>query len=199
MQDNRANGREYRLEIKVKNNLILEKIEQCGFPSIPKFCKLYSISYSRLLDIIAMKLSPLTADGDFRPIVYKLCEVLLCSPEDLFTETQMNAEISTNKRTIKVNEAEMKFHLESYNEARTIEEDYRIEKLPDAMEKALLTLSPKERIVIKARIYEEKTLDEVACMIGDVSRQRVRQIEMKALRRLRHSSRSEPLQDYLLE
>jgi RNA polymerase primary sigma factor len=45
---------------------------------------------------------------------------------------------------------------------------------------------------------EEKTLDEVGAMFG-VSRERIRQHEMKALRKMRHPGRSKELRENLNE
>ena len=65
----------------------------------------------------------------------------------------------------------------------------------------LATLSPREEVVIKLRYGlgpagEEHTLEEVGKNF-DVTRERIRQIEAKALRKLRHPSRSKKLKDYL--
>ena len=60
---------------------------------------------------------------------------------------------------------------------------------------ALEHLGTRERAVIILRYLSEKTVDEVA-YIFKVSTQRIRQIEAKALRKLRHSSRSRYLENY---
>ncbi len=69
-----------------------------------------------------------------------------------------------------------------------------------AVEAALDTLIPRERRVLQLRFGlidgHERTLDEVGKRFG-VTRERIRQIEVKALRKLRHPSRSQKLRDYL--
>ncbi|MBQ8871453.1 MAG: RNA polymerase sigma factor RpoD, partial [Bacilli bacterium] len=45
---------------------------------------------------------------------------------------------------------------------------------------------------------KSRTLEEVGQMFG-VTRERIRQIEAKALRKLRHPSRSRKLKDYMVE
>lgn len=65
---------------------------------------------------------------------------------------------------------------------------------------ALTTLSDREREVLELRFGladgREYTLEEVSARFH-VTRERIRQIEAKALRKLRHPSNSEPLRDYL--
>ena len=62
------------------------------------------------------------------------------------------------------------------------------------------TLTPRERRVLQLRFGlidgHQRTLDEVGKRIG-VTRERIRQIEATALRKLRHPSRSQKLRDYL--
>ena len=62
------------------------------------------------------------------------------------------------------------------------------------------TLTPREKKVLQLRFGLEdgrsRTLEEVGQVFG-VTRERIRQIEAKALRKLRHPSRSKKLKDYL--
>ena len=64
----------------------------------------------------------------------------------------------------------------------------------------LNTLTPRERGVLKLRFGlddgYQRTLEEVGAAF-EVTRERIRQIEAKALRKLRHPSRSKKLKDYL--
>jgi len=61
-------------------------------------------------------------------------------------------------------------------------------------------LTERERSVIEMRFGlndgKDHTLEEVGRAFG-VTRERIRQIEAKALRKLRHPSRSKALRDYL--
>ena len=76
------------------------------------------------------------------------------------------------------------------------------EMLKDEISEVLLTLTEREEKVIRLRFGLEdgksRTLEEVGQMFG-VTRERIRQIEAKALRKLRHPSRSRKLKDYMSE
>ncbi|NTU57258.1 MAG: sigma-70 family RNA polymerase sigma factor, partial [Anaerolineales bacterium] len=72
--------------------------------------------------------------------------------------------------------------------------------LREQIRAALTSLADREREVIEMRFGlldgQDHTLEEVSRFF-DVTRERIRQIEAKALRKLRHPSRSKPLRDYL--
>ncbi len=72
--------------------------------------------------------------------------------------------------------------------------------LKEQLEEVLDTLTPREEKVLRLRFGlddgRSRTLEEVGQEFG-VTRERIRQIEAKALRKLRHPSRSKKLKDYL--
>ncbi len=78
------------------------------------------------------------------------------------------------------------------------------ELLKDQLDEVLSSLSEREAKVLKLRFGLDeldpnpKTLEEVGRVFG-VTRERIRQIEAKALRKLRHPSRRKKLHDYLTD
>ena len=70
----------------------------------------------------------------------------------------------------------------------------------DRLDEVLDTLTEREQKVLRLRFGmndgRARTLEEVGKEF-DVTRERIRQIEAKALRKLRHPSRSRKLRDYL--
>ena len=74
-----------------------------------------------------------------------------------------------------------------------------IESLREEINRALLTLNDRERNIIQAFFginQPEMTLEEIGAKYG-LTRERVRQIKEKAIRRLRHSTKNKLLKSYL--
>jgi RNA polymerase primary sigma factor len=69
-----------------------------------------------------------------------------------------------------------------------------LEKYPEQLE----TLTPKEKKILILRIIQDKTLEEVS-KIYDVTREVIRQIQLRAIRKLRHPSRLGDLLGDLLD
>jgi RNA polymerase sigma factor (sigma-70 family) len=76
------------------------------------------------------------------------------------------------------------------------EMDFDKEDLKRAIAKGISDLSNKEKQVLKLRFWEDMTYEEVASELG-VSRERIRQIEAKALRQLKHPTRSDRLRPFV--
>lgn len=82
------------------------------------------------------------------------------------------------------------------------EEYATVEMLKEELASVLLTLTDREEKVLRLRFGLDdgqcRTLEEVGQIFG-VTRERIRQIEAKALRKLRHPSRSRKLKDFLTD
>ncbi len=88
------------------------------------------------------------------------------------------------------------------NEIISPEEAATFYMLREELTEVLSTLTPREESVLRLRFGLDdgrpRTLEEVGTVF-DVTRERIRQIEAKALRKLRHPSRSKKLKDFLAE
>ena len=82
------------------------------------------------------------------------------------------------------------------------EEYATVEMLKEELAGVLLTLTDREEKVLRLRFGLDdgqcRTLEEVGQIFG-VTRERIKQIEAKALRKLRHPSRSRKLKDFLTD
>ncbi|MEO0946734.1 MAG: RNA polymerase sigma factor RpoD [Cyanobacteria bacterium J06641_5] len=85
-------------------------------------------------------------------------------------------------------------------DGETPEDEVSKNLLREDLEDVLDTLSPRERDVLRLRYGLEdgrmKTLEEIG-QIFNVTRERIRQIEAKALRKLRHPNRNSILKEYI--
>lgn len=86
------------------------------------------------------------------------------------------------------------------SDSETPEDQVSKNLLREDLEKVLDSLSPRERDVLKLRYGLDdgrmKTLEEIG-QIFNVTRERIRQIEAKALRKLRHPNRNSVLKEYI--
>jgi RNA polymerase primary sigma factor len=98
-------------------------------------------------------------------------------------------------------ESHMGDFIEDRNTVQPLEGASR-QLLKDQISDVLLTLTPREKRILQLRFGLEdgrsRTLEEVGLEFS-LTRERIRQIEAKALRKLRHPSRSRKLRDYLEE
>lgn len=119
----------------------------------------------------------------------KVREILKISQEPVSLETPIGEEDDS--------------HLGDFIEdmdATSPEDNASYELLKEQLEDVLDTLTDREENVLRLRFGLDdgrtRTLEEVGKVFG-VTRERIRQIEAKALRKLRHPSRSKQLKDFL--
>ncbi len=189
---------EYRIDIKIRNNLILKKLNENGYKTLGEFCRKNGLMgrVNTLGRILNMQDSPLDCEGNFKVPILRLCEIINCCPENLFTESQLHAAVKSNKKTLIVNEAEMKFFLENTNEQKLLEDDYDSNKMLEVLDKTLDKLTPREKQVLEMKFYENMTFEQIANKF-DVTKERIRQIQEVALRKLRNPRRHVALREFV--
>ena len=119
----------------------------------------------------------------------KVRKVLRITKEPISLETPMNDDEDT--------------HLADFIEDKNVltpQDSAIYEDLVDNLNKILSTLSPREEKVVRMRFglgeKQDHTLEEVG-QTFDVTRERIRQIEAKALRKLRHPTRARHLRCFV--
>ncbi|QKQ24704.1 RNA polymerase sigma factor RpoD [Candidatus Ruthia endofausta] len=120
---------------------------------------------------------------------YKIIKILKIAKEPLSMETPVGDDEDSNIGDF----------IEDTNLSSPVEITTK-ESLKEATSELLSNLSPREAKVLKMRfgidMNTDHTLEEVGRQF-DVTRERIRQIEAKALRKLRHPSRAHKLQSFL--
>jgi RNA polymerase sigma factor (sigma-70 family) len=197
---------EYRIKVTVRNNLILNAIENAGYRSVSEFCRAVNLPKTALTELIAMRKPPLNQNGEFSEHAKALMEELCALPTDLWTSEQLTLKLKRNTAQRDVSSEGMRaalgMHAEEMLELmRPDDPDEAVLKheMVTVIEAKLDSLSPREAKMLRLRFgigCEEHTLEEVGKVL-DVTRERARQIEAKALRNLKHPSRSDELRQLL--
>ncbi|NIM06570.1 MAG: sigma-70 family RNA polymerase sigma factor, partial [Armatimonadetes bacterium] len=132
---------------------------------------------------------PFATEEDKQKALAKVQEVYRIAPEPLSLETPIGEEENSHLGD-----------LIQDHEALSPSEAASNLVLREQLESVLDTLTDRERDVIKLRFGLDdgyaRTLEEVG-HVFKVTRERIRQIEAKALKKLKHPTRSRRLKDYL--
>ena len=189
--------KDYRIEIKVKNNRLLTKMEEAGYASVAKFAEAIGMYRSKIDRIVKMKSAALDEEGYYRPEAVQIAEFLKCTPQDIYPPAQMRGTMKENTAQVTANANEIDSLTSSLRTlAFSPEQKLILNEAKQALKTAMLTLTPREQRVLDLRYGltygEEKTLDEIGEIFG-VGRERIRQIEQKALRKMKHPERSREL------
>jgi hypothetical protein len=188
--------KDFRVQVKLSNNQLKARREALRL-SAPEFAVAVGISYSLYIELEGLRKSPMLKNGQWRPDVLTLAQFHKCEPDDLFTD----AHLAVKKRIaeIEVSAADIAAIMPGHLVAELPGPVQSLEKreIQSAVEHALAKLTQREEQVIRLRYGfdggEGLTLEETSTVVGLAGRERVRQIEAKALRKLRHPWRSTPI------
>lgn len=192
---------DYRVQIKVRNARLLRAIEQAGHQPGQIFAGEVGISYTgHLLPYLNLKRTPFDESGDLRPCAEKLCVFLNCLPDELWSEEQRYP-LVTNAAEIELSAASVNELLAGPSSCTDPLSLLEKQQAAQAVDSLLDMLTPREAEVLRLRYGidgEAMTLDEIAKPMG-YTRERVRQVEAKALRKLRSPVRQTALMDIVME
>ena len=142
-----------------------------------------------LLQTLGREPTPEEIATELEMPVEKVRDILKVSQEPISLETPVGEEDESNLGNFIPDD-----------EAPSPSEQAADTLLREHIEEVMQTLTPREAKVLKLRFGLEdgrmRTLEEVGREF-DVTRERIRQIEAKALRKLRHPSRSKKLKDFM--
>lgn len=140
-----------------------------------------------------------TGDGEWHPVSLGVCEVLGCTPEAAFDhEHQWHPDDVVGNLAAAADYEELERRGGS-SQGLSPDDVIQNEEVAALVRTALRRLTPREEQVIRLRFgfgCEVMTYEEIASKFGLVSRERIRQIEAKALRRLKHPANAGNLKDF---
>lgn len=181
---------------KVYNATLRDAVDRTG-KSAQVVAKELGVGYQTLLHWISFKSYPRTDELRLRVAIY------FGIPDDvLFPEEIAQVRVHQQPKDLRLTYAEFEEMSQSWllAETPTVVELAERTALTETLQSVLTGLLPREQQVLTLRFGlddgEARTMEAVARMFG-VTRERVRQIEAKALRKLRHPSRAKLLRDFL--
>lgn len=182
---------DFIVQIKVKNGRLLRAIRATGFKSTAAFCRANGLDVNIVSAFLTMKKSPLRSSSDeWLRAAYDLSAALHMEPEELWPAHMQR--MTTKKNTV---ELDATMDQAAVLTARTVP------GLRGDLEKAMSHLTVREQDIIKRRFglgQPEQTLAAVGDVHG-ICKDRVRQIEYTAMRKLRRPNLTQRLKDYLQE
>ncbi len=190
--------KDYRVTVKVRNNRILRAIKEVGGSPGQKWCEAHGMSYGMVNGLINMTISPLLSDGSLRPDALRLCDVTNTIPDDLWSSAQLFP-LERNFSDMEMDHEQVVALLPDEGQTYSLDtSEIEQEQRASIIWEILSTFPKNEQDVMRMRYYEDMTLRETGEVLG-VSCERVRQIEMRVLRKLRNPSRADPLRVLLLD
>lgn len=188
--------KEYNVKVTVRNNLLLTAMNEAGYATQSDFARASGIKVTDINAMIGLRKAPILQSGEFSPVAKEIMEVLGACPTDLWTPEQLTMALKQNSSTFNVEFKDLE-SLSFYGRAiggeisGDPEEIVNSKLIADQVDKTLKQLTPREQEVISKRFgirEKEMSLEEIAQSM-DLSKERVRQIEAKALRKLREPAR----------
>ena len=158
-------GKDFRVQIKIKNNKMLERMEAAGYTSLVKFSKAVGLNLTTVCRYVNMNQVPINKKtGTYLPTFMKIVDFLQCLPEDLFPRHITANAVKGYKTELRINREDLAGSLKSIsitpektlflNEARS--------NLHRVMEQGL---TPREHRVLALRFglhdSEEYTFEEI--------------------------------------
>jgi len=176
---------DYRVKITIRNEKLLTAMEGMGYKSVAEFSRNQGLNGARVNEIINGKITPLDREGNPKELTKEILEILNLTIEKAFTEKQLKG---FKKHTFEVKIEEEKL-LQIINPAENQEIKVIEQEVKSKLYEILSTLTPREEKILRMRfgigMNTDHTLEEVGRKFF-VTRDRIRQIEDKALRKLKH-------------
>ena len=197
--------KDYDITVKVRNNYLLTKMRERGYFTAAALSRACGVQQQRIGHFLNLAYAPFRNLVGYRngcnmgwiKSAKDLADFFQCLPEDLFPPQHIESSLPFNRASFEVSLDEVDWMLDGAEKlALPPDEEAGVKEIKALVTRTLMSLTPREERVLRMRCgfggRPEMTAAEVANVM-DVSQTRVQQIEAKALRKLRHPSRSRPL------
>ena len=175
---------DYNVKVIVRNGRLLAKIRAAGYQSGKAFAAACGVSYGTLANLVALRLTGMKNDNEWRGTVLKVSDFLCCMPEDIIPPQHWRKPLVRNTFEAEMTgvEAASLIASPSRPDSTLLRQEFL-----NQLTNTLQALPPREERVLRLRFgldCDEHTLAEIAELMG-VTPSRIREIEGRALRRMR--------------
>lgn len=171
---------DYRVKITIRNNRILTRMEEKGYPTMTSFSKALGVSQNQIQGVISGKIKPISKKGTVISPVQTMLDALDLSLEDAFTERQLEG-FNKNSFEVKMDENQMHSITSPVKNTELLAMEQNVHStLKNLMIKIL---RPRENMLIEKFYFQNKSTKELAGELN-LTRTRVDQIIKKALFKL---------------
>lgn len=181
--------KEARIEARVKNNVLYQAICDLGMTAA-EFCRRTGFSPTTLYGLITLRILPLKKNGEFTEQSKCLADLVGIAPEALFPVWLYQLEKKAANIEFSFSELPPRFNPLLKPGETDIEQEVLSKELIEKMPSLLEKLDERQRTVVQLRFglgnIEPKSHDKTGEVVG-LSRERVREIEKKALQKLRRA------------
>ena len=184
---------DYKVTIKITNARLWRAIQKAGYRTLAAFARANHLSYAGISRACCLKEPPYRSDGNPTDFALGLSAALRCEIEDLFPPAMLQRALPKNIVSFEVEERQI---VQLIDGSPRPDQVLISNDTQEAIGRTLATLNPRLENIIRMRFgieCEPHTLDEIGKKLGISSKERVRQLEVSALRRLAHHSRSNNL------
>ena len=187
-------NKDYRLKVTIRNDRLLTAMENMGFESMAQFTQAHGLNYERTGKIFSGKLKPLNEKGELTSLAKEILSILNLETDEAFTERQLKGFVKTSFEK-RIEEKDL---LKLANPIKNHEFLLMEKDVNRILSEMLSKLPPRYEKVVRminglggqpARPFWEVGLE------FNVTRERVRQIYFKALKKLATTKNLEKLKN----
>jgi len=191
-------GPSLRLELRIKNAVLWRAIRS-KFPSAAAFCREHDLPQNEVSSLLTFRKSARTKDGTWCKLSQRIADAIGMEPDILFRDDdyrRIGKCGAFHVREVAASQLTDASHHMRQLAAKPRQSEAEQEDIREAIDSVLQTLTHREREVVKLRYGlgdgNTYTLEETA-RIFKVTRERLRQLEAKAIRKLQYMGRLIPL------
>ena len=183
---------DYYATLKIQQGRLKSAMSVMGISTVAELSRRCGVSQTCIGELMNFRVLPRRKNGEWRTVVITVCSVLGVDPPDMFPE-HLEHEVPSNEICSYVEQSQLS--------GRTAcqlspSDECEASELAEMVDSALSTLTDQEQRIMRARFWGSDTREEIASEYG-ICTETVRRIEKRAIRKLRHSSRSEFMEGLL--